>query len=62
MASAAPLRGIWSQFQLRCVLAVLILPTWSYFGPIMSHFGSILSHFEDFVSVSEQPWAAKWGL
>ena len=27
MASAAPLQGIWLQFPLRCVLAVLILPT-----------------------------------
>ena len=31
----------------------------SHFNPILGHFRPILSHFEDFVSVSEQPWAAK---
>ena len=48
MAYAAPLRGIWSQFPFRCVLAVLILPTYYYFGPILSYLGSILTYFDPF--------------
>ena len=51
VASAAPLRGIWSQFPFCCVLAVLILPTYSYFGSILSYFDPILHHFEPILSL-----------